>query len=134
MKHLTAHPCQLQKRQNFCWKKISLLLFPNTGQQVFKYLILLNNVKLIFEIIPMIFYFFFACLLCRSVAIIKSNKDTRYGLDSIVTHDGAKLPCLALPDLSSFRQKFGLDAYDKVFQCHPLFCKCALLTYCIKLS
>ncbi|KAK7831951.1 pentatricopeptide repeat-containing protein [Quercus suber] len=48
-----------------------------------------------------------------SVAIIKSNKDTRYGLDSIVTHDGAKLPCLALPDLSSFRQKFGLDAYDQ---------------------
>ncbi|XP_065627718.1 thymidine kinase [Quercus suber] len=50
----------------------------------------------------------------RSVAIIKSNKDTRYGLDSIVTHDGAKLPCLALPDLSSFRQKFGLDAYDQL--------------------
>ena len=35
--------------------EISLLLFANTGQQVFKYLILLNNVKLIFEIIPMIF-------------------------------------------------------------------------------
>ena len=50
------------------------------------------------------------------MAIIKSNKDTRYGLDSIVTHDGAKLPCLALPDLSSFKQKFGLDAYDQVFQ------------------
>ncbi|KAM4077550.1 hypothetical protein ACJW30_12G146200 [Castanea mollissima] len=50
----------------------------------------------------------------RSVAIIKSNKDTRYGLDSIVTHDGAKLPCLALPDLSSFREKFGLDAYDQL--------------------
>jgi thymidine kinase len=50
----------------------------------------------------------------RSVAIIKSNKDTRYGLDSIVTHDGVKLPCLALPDLSSFRQKFGLDAYDQL--------------------
>uniref|UniRef100_A0A7N2LTL5 thymidine kinase n=1 Tax=Quercus lobata TaxID=97700 RepID=A0A7N2LTL5_QUELO len=89
-------------------------ILKDAGQQVFKYLILLNNVKLIFEIIPMIFYFYFACLLCRSVAIIKSNKDTRYGLDSIVTHDGAKLPCLALPDLSSFRQKFGLDAYDKL--------------------
>ncbi|XP_075647406.1 pentatricopeptide repeat-containing protein At4g16470-like [Castanea sativa] len=50
----------------------------------------------------------------ESVAIIKSNKDTRYGLDSIVTHDGAKLPCLALPDLSSFREKFGLDAYDQL--------------------
>jgi thymidine kinase len=74
----------------------------------------------IFGIILMIHFFFFACLLCRSVAIIKSNKDTRYGLDSIVTHDGVKLPCLALPDLSSFRQKFGLDAYDQVFQCHNL--------------
>ncbi|XP_030933347.1 thymidine kinase-like isoform X2 [Quercus lobata] len=50
----------------------------------------------------------------RSVAIVKSNKDTRYGLDSIVTHDGAKLPCLALPDLSSFRRKFGLEAYDQL--------------------
>nr|POE91032.1 thymidine kinase a [Quercus suber] len=49
----------------------------------------------------------------RSVAIIKSKKDTRYGLDSIVTHDGVKLPCLALPDLSSLKQKFGLDAYDQ---------------------
>ncbi|KAF8410831.1 hypothetical protein HHK36_003368 [Tetracentron sinense] len=50
----------------------------------------------------------------RSVAIIKSNKDSRYGLDSIVTHDGAKLPCWALPDLSSFRQKIGDDAYNKL--------------------
>lgn len=48
------------------------------------------------------------------MAIVKSNKDTRYGLDSIVTHDGVKLPCWALPDLSSFRQKIGLDAYDEV--------------------
>ena len=60
--------------------------------------------------------FFFTSLLCRSLAIIKSNKDTRYGLDSIVTNYGAKLPRLALPDLSSFRKKFGLDAYDQVFQ------------------
>ncbi|KAE8637354.1 hypothetical protein Csa_013006 [Cucumis sativus] len=42
----------------------------------------------------------------RSVAIIKSNKDTRYGLDSIVTHDGMKLPCWAIPNLSSFKKKF----------------------------
>ncbi|KAK9089847.1 hypothetical protein Scep_028929 [Stephania cephalantha] len=66
-----------------------------------------------------------SCVLCRSsvntgvfgpkrnVAIIKSDKDSRYGLDSIVTHDGAKLPCWALPDLSSFRQKIGKDAYNK---------------------
>lgn len=50
----------------------------------------------------------------RSVAVIKSNKDTRYGLDSIVTHDGVKLPCWALADLSSFRKKIGLDAYDQL--------------------
>ncbi|KAL4011526.1 hypothetical protein IC575_028586 [Cucumis melo] len=50
----------------------------------------------------------------RSVAIIKSNKDTRYGLDSIVTHDGIKLPCWAIPNLSSFKKKFGQGSYDKL--------------------
>ncbi|KAJ9172408.1 hypothetical protein P3X46_015649 [Hevea brasiliensis] len=50
----------------------------------------------------------------RNVAVIKSNRDTRYGLDSIVTHDGVKLPCMALPNLSSFRQKFGADAYEQL--------------------
>ncbi|GMI72260.1 thymidine kinase 1b [Hibiscus trionum] len=50
----------------------------------------------------------------RTVAVIKSNKDTRYGLDSIVTHDGMKLPCWALENLSSFRQKIGKDAYDQL--------------------
>lgn len=50
----------------------------------------------------------------RSVAIIKSNKDTRFGLDSIVTHDGVKLPCWALADLLSFRKKFGADAYEQL--------------------
>ncbi|KAJ6332350.1 hypothetical protein OIU76_010687 [Salix suchowensis] len=50
----------------------------------------------------------------RNVAIIKSNKDDRYGLDSVVTHDGIKLPCCAMPNLSSFRQKFGQDAYDQL--------------------
>lgn len=48
------------------------------------------------------------------MVMIKSSKDTRYAIDSVVTHDGAKFPCWALPDLSSFRQKFGEDAYDKV--------------------
>ncbi|KAL3568779.1 hypothetical protein D5086_028669 [Populus alba] len=50
----------------------------------------------------------------RNVAIIKSNKDNRYGLDSVVTHDGVKLPCCALPNLSSFKQSFGQDAYDQL--------------------
>lgn len=52
--------------------------------------------------------------MCRNVAMIKSSKDTRYAIDSVVTHDGAKFPCWALPDLSSFRQNFGGEAYEKV--------------------
>lgn len=55
------------------------------------------------------------------MAVIKSNKDTRYGLDSIVTHDGMKLPCWALANLSSFRQKLGRDAYDQVCIFLPSF-------------
>ncbi|CAA2950916.1 thymidine kinase [Olea europaea subsp. europaea] len=50
----------------------------------------------------------------RNVVIIKSSKDTRYAVDSVVTHDGTKFPCWALPDLSSFRQKFGANAYDRL--------------------
>lgn len=50
----------------------------------------------------------------RNVAVIKSSKDTRFGLDSIVTHDGVKLPCIALANLSTFRQELGHDAYDKL--------------------
>ncbi|XP_010045991.2 thymidine kinase [Eucalyptus grandis] len=50
----------------------------------------------------------------RNVAIIKSSKDTRYATDSVVTHDGMKFPCWVLSDLSSFRQEFGDDAYEKL--------------------
>ncbi|GJX65388.1 thymidine kinase a-like protein [Tanacetum coccineum] len=50
----------------------------------------------------------------RNVAIIKSNKDTRYGLESIVTHDGEKLPCWPLDALSSFKDNIGLEAYRKL--------------------
>ncbi|KAM1766457.1 hypothetical protein ACFX11_005470 [Malus domestica] len=54
------------------------------------------------------------CKQKRNVAIIKSIKDTRYGLDSIVTHDGVKFPCWPLKDLSSFKQKFSPEAYDQL--------------------
>uniref|UniRef100_A0A1J3E0X5 Thymidine kinase n=1 Tax=Noccaea caerulescens TaxID=107243 RepID=A0A1J3E0X5_NOCCA len=47
----------------------------------------------------------------KKVAVIKSDKDTRYCVESIVSHDGEKFPCWALPDLSSFKERFGLDAY-----------------------
>ncbi|KAK3032000.1 hypothetical protein RJ639_036205 [Escallonia herrerae] len=50
----------------------------------------------------------------RNVAIIKSSKDTRYASDSVVTHDGTKFPCWALPDLLSLKHRFGADAYDKL--------------------
>ncbi|XP_058070711.1 thymidine kinase a [Magnolia sinica] len=50
----------------------------------------------------------------RKVAIVKSDKDTRYGLDSIVTHDGARMPCWALSDLSSFKAKCGAVEYEKL--------------------
>ncbi|XP_057538194.1 thymidine kinase a-like [Amaranthus tricolor] len=50
----------------------------------------------------------------RKVALIKSNKDTRYEINFIVTHDGDKFPCLALHDLSSFKQKIGSSAYDEL--------------------
>ncbi|XP_048446899.1 thymidine kinase isoform X2 [Pyrus x bretschneideri] len=58
----------------------------------------------------------------RNVAIIKSIKDTRYGLDSIVTHDGVKFPCWPLKDLSSFKQKFSPEAYDQFFEDLYDFC------------
>ncbi|KAL6893956.1 hypothetical protein ACP4OV_008054 [Aristida adscensionis] len=50
----------------------------------------------------------------RDVVLIKSDKDNRYGLDSVVTHDGTKMACWALSELSSFREKLGIEAYDKV--------------------
>lgn len=52
--------------------------------------------------------------LCRNFALIKSNKDNRYGLESVASHDGEKLPCWPLANLSSFRQRIGLEEYDKV--------------------
>jgi thymidine kinase len=50
----------------------------------------------------------------RNVALIKSDKDNRYGLDSVVTHDGTKMECWAISQLSSFHEKLGIQAYDKV--------------------
>lgn len=48
----------------------------------------------------------------KKIAVIKSNKDTRYCTESIVTHDGDKFPCWSLPDLSSFKERFGFEAYE----------------------
>ncbi|KFK27631.1 hypothetical protein AALP_AA8G408300 [Arabis alpina] len=48
----------------------------------------------------------------KTIAVIKSDKDTRYCIESIVSHDGEKFPCWALPDLSCFKSRFGIDAYE----------------------
>lgn len=47
----------------------------------------------------------------KRIAVIKSDKDTRYCAHSIASHDGEKLPCWSLPDLSRFKERFGYDAY-----------------------
>eukprot|EP00249_Psilotum_nudum_P005293 c18742_g1_i1 orf=358-1419(+) len=50
----------------------------------------------------------------RRIALVKSDKDTRYGLDAIVSHAGMKMPCLAVPTLSAFRQRIGEEDYGKL--------------------
>ncbi|KAL8087997.1 thymidine kinase-like isoform X2 [Apium graveolens] len=50
----------------------------------------------------------------RKVALIKSSKDNRYAVDSVVTHDGIKYPCWALPNLQAFTQRLGSHAYNKL--------------------
>lgn len=50
----------------------------------------------------------------RNVAMLKSSKDNRYAVDSVVTHDGIKFPCWALPDLMLFKDKYGHEAYQKL--------------------
>ncbi|GJY46516.1 thymidine kinase [Tanacetum coccineum] len=52
----------------------------------------------------------------RNIAMIKSSKDNRYAVDSVVTHDGTKYPCWALPDLLSFKQRLGEEAYEKMLR------------------
>lgn len=54
--------------------------------------------------------------------MLKSSKDNRYAIDSVVTHDGIKFPCWALPDLMLFKDKYGHEAYEKVISMfYPLY-------------
>ncbi|KAG6387013.1 hypothetical protein SASPL_152195 [Salvia splendens] len=62
----------------------------------------------------------------RTVAMIKSSKDTRYAVDAVVTHDGTKFPCWPLPDLLSFKLKIGANAYQKVRETYT-----TVLQHCI---
>ncbi|CAJ1971809.1 unnamed protein product [Sphenostylis stenocarpa] len=51
---------------------------------------------------------------CQECGDLKSSKDTRYATDSVVARDGIKSPCWTSPDLLSFRDKYGYDAYQKL--------------------
>eukprot|EP00252_Welwitschia_mirabilis_P024931 TRINITY_DN7613_c0_g1_i1.p1 TRINITY_DN7613_c0_g1~~TRINITY_DN7613_c0_g1_i1.p1 ORF type:complete len:337 (-),score=54.74 TRINITY_DN7613_c0_g1_i1:299-1309(-) len=50
----------------------------------------------------------------RTAVLVKSIKDTRYGVDAVVSHDGAKLPCWSATDLASFKATLGEEIYKKV--------------------
>lgn len=50
----------------------------------------------------------------RRVALVKSDKDTRYGLASIVSHDGRQMPCWAVSSLANFRSQIGEEEYAKL--------------------
>lgn len=45
------------------------------------------------------------------VAVVKSNKDNRYDAAHVVTHDGCRKPCFAVPTLAAFREAAGA-AYE----------------------
>ncbi|KAJ7548797.1 hypothetical protein O6H91_07G027900 [Diphasiastrum complanatum] len=49
----------------------------------------------------------------RNVALVKSDKDTRYGINAVVSHDGIQMPCTAVPDLATFKKKLG-KLYNEV--------------------
>ncbi|XP_075080714.1 uncharacterized protein LOC107807865 [Nicotiana tabacum] len=49
---------------------------------------------------------------CSHGGLVDRGKE--YGLDSIVTHDGDRLPCWPLANLSSFKQRCGSEAYSKL--------------------
>ncbi|KAH7293852.1 hypothetical protein KP509_28G045300 [Ceratopteris richardii] len=50
----------------------------------------------------------------RKVVLVKSNKDTRYGISSVVSHDGKHMPCWAVPSLESFRSQIGEEQYANI--------------------
>jgi thymidine kinase len=49
-----------------------------------------------------------------AVGLVKSNKDTRYGVAAVVSHDGFKLPCVAVSNLAAFRAHVGEAQYKEV--------------------
>lgn len=46
---------------------------------------------------------------------MKSDKDTRYGVAAVVSHDGVQMPCVAAPSLATFREHIGEEEYEQVY-------------------
>jgi thymidine kinase len=51
----------------------------------------------------------------RRVGLVKSDKDTRYGVAAVVSHDGVQMPCVAAPSLATFREHIGEEEYKQVY-------------------
>lgn len=49
---------------------------------------------------------------------MKSGVDVRYGLTDVVSHDGTRMPCLAVGTLQEFRATIGDAEYDEVSCTH----------------
>jgi len=50
----------------------------------------------------------------RRVGLVKSDKDTRYGVAAVVSHDGVQMPCVAAPSLATFREHIGEEEYKQM--------------------
>jgi thymidine kinase len=45
---------------------------------------------------------------------VKSDKDNRYAVSAVVSHDGVRMPCVAVPSLAAFREHVGEEEYRQV--------------------
>lgn len=52
---------------------------------------------------------------CRRVSLVKSDKDNRYAVSAVVSHDGVQMPCVAVSSLAAFREHVGEEEYEQVF-------------------
>lgn len=50
----------------------------------------------------------------RRVSLVKSDKDNRYAVSAVVSHDGVQMPCVAVPTLAAFRKHVGEEEYRQI--------------------
>uniref|UniRef100_A0A7I4C4I3 Thymidine kinase n=1 Tax=Physcomitrium patens TaxID=3218 RepID=A0A7I4C4I3_PHYPA len=50
----------------------------------------------------------------RKASLVKSDKDNRYAVSAVVSHDGIQMPCVAVPNLAKFRERVGEEAYKQI--------------------